>query len=78
MLTGGPKSDNSLIALWIDGSVCLLQPSGDFAKDDPEAGWLNFSDGRGNSDLVSEDVLRYGNPCGDRWLRPLIDGTRSR
>ena len=55
MLTGGQKSDNSLIALWMDGSVCLLLLlSGDFSS-----GWIKFSDGRGgNSGLISEEVLR--------------------
>lgn len=55
VLTGGQKSDNSLRAFWMDGSVCLLLLlSGDFAS-----GWVNFSDGRGgNSGLISEEVLR--------------------
>jgi hypothetical protein len=55
---GGSKSDSSLIALWIDGSVCLLLASGDFARLDPEDGSLNFSDGRGIGGSFSGEVLR--------------------
>lgn len=75
MLAGGaPKSDNALRALWIDGSVCLLLLSGDFATLDPEDGWI---DGRGIGGSLSGEVLSWGNTCEGRRVESLNEWSRS-
>jgi hypothetical protein len=71
---GAPKSDNALRALWIDGSVCLLLLSGDFATLDLEDGWI---DGRGIGGSLSGEVLSWGNTCESRRVESLNEGSRS-